>query len=113
MLPRDMQIEVCKHLDMDTRIALGMVRRLKVPGWLKERLCAIQRPETRRSVLGNVGFTFVISDVYTSRFCLSFYETFSKNGEHRRAWYVRMLHCRPWLYSLDEDSGWNAVETIV
>lgn len=114
MLPRDMQIEVCKRFDMETRIGLGMVGRLKVPGWLKERLEAIERPATRKSLLGNINLVFVISDVYTSRFCLSFYETYcSKTGRHQRCWYARMLHCRPYLYGLDEQGGWEVIKTIV
>lgn len=37
-LPRDLQLQVIKHFDMDTRIKCGIIGRLKVPQSLKDKL---------------------------------------------------------------------------
>ena len=43
-LPRDLQLEVVKRVDMDARIALGLVGRLRVPQRVVDALAAIRRP---------------------------------------------------------------------
>ena len=43
-LPRDIQIEIIKRLDMDARIALGLVGRIRVPQCVIDMIGAIQRP---------------------------------------------------------------------
>ena len=37
-LPRDIQIAICKHFNMDTRIKCGIVHRLKVPKAISSQL---------------------------------------------------------------------------
>jgi len=44
MIPRDVQLEILKRSDMDTRIALGIVGRLSVPQRVVDALTAIRRP---------------------------------------------------------------------
>ena len=44
VLPRDLQLEIYKKFDMDTRIKLGMIRPLKIPESVKSKLENIQRP---------------------------------------------------------------------
>jgi hypothetical protein len=39
-LPRDLQLQVIKHFDMDTRIKCGMIGRLRVPHKIKELIQA-------------------------------------------------------------------------
>lgn len=43
-LPRDMQLHVVKHFDMDTRIRLGLVFKLRVPGRVKDLLESKVKP---------------------------------------------------------------------
>ena len=51
-LPRDLQLEIYKKFDMDTRIKLGMIRALKIPDALKAKLENIQRPRLRSHYSG-------------------------------------------------------------
>jgi hypothetical protein len=44
VLPRDLQLEIYKKFDMDTRIKLGMIRPLKIPESIKSKLENIKRP---------------------------------------------------------------------
>lgn len=50
-LPRDLQLEITKRLDMDTRIGLGMVRRLIVPDRVKTLLSSIPAIKTETHVV--------------------------------------------------------------
>ena len=45
-LPRDLKVELAKHVfsDMDTRIACGLISKLRVPAELKLRLMSIPMP---------------------------------------------------------------------
>lgn len=43
-LPRDIQLDIIKRLDMDTRIKAGLVFKLRVPQAVKDRLMAICTP---------------------------------------------------------------------
>lgn len=44
-LPRDLQLQVIKNFDMDTRIKTGIIRKLKVPESLVKTLEKIQIPK--------------------------------------------------------------------
>jgi hypothetical protein len=42
-LPKDVRIEICKKLDIESRIRLRMIRKLEVPKKLKEKLADVCR----------------------------------------------------------------------
>ena len=47
-LPRDLQLQVVRHFDMDTRIRCGIIGRIRVPERVKDLLHAILQPRTIR-----------------------------------------------------------------
>jgi len=61
ILPRDTQIEIIKHFDMDARIKTGIIGKLKVPENLKKTLEKLQIPKKNWDIysVSNSLFTFM------------------------------------------------------
>lgn len=58
LLPRDIQLEIIKRMDMDTRIKAGLVFKLRVPQAVKDRLSAICTPPVPANSLFNNSLLF-------------------------------------------------------
>lgn len=43
-LPRDLLLYIIKYFDMDTRIKLGLIFKLRIPNHVKEKLNKLQKP---------------------------------------------------------------------
>ena len=81
-LPRDLQLEIYKKFDMDTRIKLGMIRALKIPDVLKAKLANIQRPTLHShysGVLEGKSIYFKIAFVKLGEYRLEYEEITQSN----------------------------------
>lgn len=73
LLPKDLRIEICKKLDIDARIRLGMVRKFKTPTWLQDKLAAVFQHTKKTIGTANVmyfvdlGLYWVAFDMFKGR----------------------------------------------
>ena len=63
--PRDIQLQILKHVDMDTRIKLGLIGKLQVPDHVKKIITSIPKVKKiafRDTYYVELGFNYDIGD---------------------------------------------------
>jgi hypothetical protein len=93
VLPRDVQLNIIKCFDIDTRIKAGLVFKLKIPIDIQKRLEAIcQLPKPIYLASGSIVFYEIkLYDIYVLRFyenARRIYGTDMHSNVHKKLWEV-------------------------
>ena len=119
VLPRDIQLAIIKNFDMDTRIKLGIIFKLKIPDHIKKKLshiCTVplakywnDRVMFYERVLGTRQLPGHYPGIYSVRYYHDEYISINNNVSVR--WETLHLgHTTTTFYALVSDDGiWNIV----
>lgn len=80
-LPRDVQLQIIKRLDIDTRIKMGLVRRLKIPQHLRKLLESIEPPITC-TVVAEKGLSVTTCKINNPQYTLVYIEYTYTGNRH-------------------------------
>ncbi len=99
LLPKDIRIEICKKMDMDTRIKMGYVQKLNIDPSVRERLSRVLGDVNK-----SVGTLYILHHVdLKDKYCLMY----GHMGKKRWDVYEIGMHV---LYNLCDDKNvWSSV----